>query len=494
MLKGDSTLLIPILLPMLAGGFLYLCPWIKGRKRETIYAFMIVFITLVSSFFFAHSGHELILFELMDGVNIYFKIDKLGRMFLLLTEFMWLLSANYSEVYLKHEEHTKRYNMFFLISLGSVLGISCAGNMITMYLFYEWMALSLVALVLHTQTVDAIGAGLKFLFYSIAGALMGFAGIAVLAQFTRNPSMDFQVGGFLDGDLLAGHETFLLIMTFFMILGFGCKAGMFPLHGWLPTAHPVAPAPASAILSGNVTKTGILAVMRVVYYGIGVDFIKNTWVQTTWIILALITIFMGSMLAYKEPDLKKRLAYSTISNLSYIMLGLALCHPIAMMGALMHVVFHSIAKNTLFLTAGSIIYRTGKHRVEELVGIGKRMPVTMWGYVMASLTLIGIPPTSAFLSKWFLAQGAMESQIFGIWWIAPVILLLSALLTAGYLLPIAMKAFFPGNTVDYGTYTKKDVALAMKEPVVLCAVLGVLFGLYPKPFMDLLEAIIWEVF
>ncbi len=493
-MKGDITLLIPILLPMMAGGLLYVIPWVRGRKKESIYAFFVVLVTLVSSFFFAHSGHQLVMFEIIDGVNIYFKIDKLGRMFLLLTEFMWLLSANYSEVYLKHEEHTRRYTMFFLVSLGAILGVCCAGNMITMYLFYEWMTLSLVALVLHTQTADAIGAGLKFLFYSVAGAFMGFSGIAVLEQFTNDTSMDFKAGGFLDMELVKGHETLLLTMVFIMILGFGCKAGMFPLHAWLPTAHPVAPAPASALFSGNVTKMGVLAICRVIFYGVGVDFIKGTWVQEVWIVLSLITIIMGSMLAYKEPVLKKRLAYSTVSQVSYILFGLALLNPIAMMGALMHVVFHSIAKNTLFLTAGSIIYRTGKHRVEELVGIGKRMPVTMWGFVMGSLILIGVPPASAFLSKWYLAQGAMESQIIGIWWIGPALLLVSAILTAGYLLPIAMKAFFPGERGDYGTYTKKDVAIAMKEPVVIYAVLGVLFGLYPKPLMDLLTVIIQEVF
>lgn len=493
-MKGDITLLIPILLPILAGGLLYVLPWVKGRKKESRYTFIVVLVTLVSSFFFAHSGREFILFEIIDGVNIYFRIDKLGRIFLLLTEFMWLLSANYSEVYLKHEEHTKRYLVYYLISLGAILGICCSGNMITMYLFYEWMTLSLVALVLHTQTLDAIGAAMKFLFYSVAGAFMGFAGIAVMAQFTDNPTMDFQAGGFLNMELVKGNETLLLIMTMVMILGFGCKAGMFPLHAWLPTAHPVAPAPASALLSGNVTKMGVLAVIRVVYYGIGADFIRGTWVQTVWLILALVTIFMGSMLAYKEPVLKKRLAYSTVSQVSYIMFGLGLLNPIAMIGALMHVVFHSIAKNTLFLTAGSIIYRTDKHRVDELSGIARSMPVTMWAFVMASLILIGVPPASAFLSKWYLAQGAMESGITGIWWIGPVVLLISALLTAGYLLPVAIKAFFAGEAIDYRSCTKKDVAMAMKEPVVICTVLGILFGLYPKPFMDLLTMIIQEIF
>lgn len=165
------------------------------------------------------------------------------------------------------------------------------------------------------------------------------------------------------------------------------------MHGWLPTAHPVAPAPASAVLSGVITKAGVLGIIRSVYYVAGPDMIKGTWVQYTWIILSILTIFMGSMMAYKEKVLKKRLAYSTVSQVSYILFGLSVMQPIAFVGALMHVIFHSLVKNTLFVSAGAIICKTGKTKVRQLVGIGKEMPVTMWCFTLVSLTLIGIPPT-----------------------------------------------------------------------------------------------------
>lgn len=493
-MKGDITLLIPILFPMLAGAFLYISPLVKGKKEESIYAFYVVLMTLISSFILLRTGQQLVLFELMDGINIYFKVDHLGRIFVLLTGFMWLLSANYSEVYLKHQEHTKRYILFFLVALSMILGICCAGNLITLYLFFEWMTLSLVALVLHFQTVDAIGAAMKFLFYSISGTFMGFLGIAILRHYSSDPTMDFVAGGFLNSEYLNENSTLLYIAVFIMIVGFGCKTGMFPLHAWLPNAHPVAPAPASALLSGNVTKMGVLAVIRIVYYCVGVQYVKGTWVQYTWIGLALLTIMIGSILAYKEPVLKKRLAYSTISNLSYIMLGLSLCNPIALLGALLHSVFHSISKNTMFLIAGSIIYRTEKHRVEELIGIGKKMPVTMWCFVLASFVMVGVPPTSGFISKWYLAQGSIQSGIEIVWWLSPVILLLSACLTAGYLLPVAMKAFFPGKGGNYGTYTKHDVAKEMKEPMIIYVILGILLGIYPKPLLLMLEPIIQGLF
>lgn len=241
-----------------------------------------------------------------------------------------------------------------------------------------------------------------------------------------------------------------------MLVGFGVKAGMFPMHAWLTTAHPVAPAPASAILSAVIVKAGVLAIVRVVYYIFGVSFLKETWVQTVWMVLSLLTIFMGSMLAYREPVLKKRLAYSTVSQLSYILFGLSVMNAGAVTGSLLHVLCHGFIKAALFLCAGAVIYMTGKTKVEELRGIGKEMPLLMWCYTIASLGLIGIPPTGGFISKWYLAEGALSSSMAGFNWIGPVILLVSALLTAGYLLPVTIYGFFPGADFDYENLRKKN--------------------------------------
>ena len=264
-----------------------------------------------------------------------------------------------------------------------------------------------------------------------------------------------------------------------MIVGFGTKAGMFPMHGWLPTAHPVAPAPASAVLSGVITKAGVLGIIRSVYYVAGPDMIKGTWVQYTWIILSVLTIFMGSMMAYKEKILKKRLAYSTVSQVSYILFGLSVMQPVAFVGALMHVIFHSLVKNTLFVSAGAIICKTGKTKVRQLVGIGKEMPVTMWCFTLVSLTLIGIPPTSAFVSKWYLISGALDSGILGLSWIGPIVLLISALLTAGYLLTISIKAFLPGEDYNYAKLVNHEPTWRMLMPMIVMTALAVILGIWP---------------
>ena len=334
-------------------------------------------------------------------------------------------------------------------------------------------------------------AALKYLFYSMCGAYMGLFGIYFLYQYAD--TLTFTAGGTLDLARVAGHEGILLIAVFVMLIGFGAKAGMFPLHAWLPTAHPVAPSPASAVLSGVIVKGGVLAIIRTVYYVVGPDFMRGTWVQTLWIVLTLLTVFMGSLLAYRESVLKKRLAYSTVSQISYILFGLAMLTPTAMTGSLLHIVFHAFIKVVLFLTAGIFIFCCKKTRVEELTGIGKQMPGTLWCFTFASLALIGIPPASGFISKWYLAQGALEAPVGVFRWIGPIILLLSALLTAGYLLPVVIRGFLPGESYqrrsaqgDAGNCVSGEdaahirVSSGMLIPLAVLAALTILLGIFPN--------------
>lgn len=280
-----------------------------------------------------------------------------------------------------------------------------------------------------------------------------------------------------------GHEGILLAAVFVMILGFGAKAGMFPLHSWLPAAHPVAPSPASALLSGIIVKFGVLAVIRTVYYIVRPAFMRGTWVQYAWMILTLLTVFMGSMLAYREPVLKKRLAYSTVSQVSYILFGLSLLTPEAMGGALLHTAAHAFVKCGLFLMAGVFLYQFGYTRVDQLTGMGKKMPKTLWCYTIFALALTGIPPTAGFISKWYLAEGALASGIPVFSWLGPVVLLVSALLTAGYLLPVAIKGFFPGEEAVSLDLSKKEPTPYLLIPLVILAVLALLLGILPNPLI-----------
>lgn len=261
------------------------------------------------------------------------------------------------------------------------------------------------------------------------------------------------------------------------------------MHAWLSSAHPVAPAPASAFLSGIIAKGGILGIIRVVYFCIGVEFLRGTWVQTAWIILAVITVIMGSALAYKEKLLKKRLAYSTVSNLSYIMLGLAMLNTTAFTGSLLHVIFHAVIKSALFLFAGAVIFTTGKTKVKDLAGLGKKMPMLFWGYTIAALGLIGIPPTSGFVGKWYLGVGSLNAGLGALSWIAPVALLLSALLTAGYLLPVSIKGFLAAPKEEDSPDAYQEPPMLMLVPIWLLAALTLIFGLYPMPLVRFIDGI-----
>lgn len=496
-----------IFFPILAGFFLLVIREPENRKLLRIITGILLVLSAVFAGIAILGGNDgpVVLFQLTAGLPIYFRPDALGRLFALVVTTVWVCAGFFSFSYMKKEQKEKRFYGFYLIVYGILLGLDFSGNLITFYMFYELMTLLSMPLVLHTRSREAVMAGLKYLFYSFCGAYMVLFGLYFLNRFGN--TLTFTPGGVLNMSLVQGNEKLLLVVAFLMILGFGVKAGMFPMHGWLPTAHPVAPAPASAVLSAIIVKGGVLGMIRVIYYMFGAGFIRGTWVQTTWLTLSLITVFMGSMLAFREKILKKRLAYSTVSQLSYILFGLALLQPTAMTGALLHVVFHAFIKSTLFLTAGAIIFKTGKKNVDELRGIGKEMPVTVWCYTFVSLALIGIPPTSGFISKWYLAAGSLDSGLPVFSWLGPVILLVSALLTAGYLLPLTMKGFFPGD--DYRSpqnckfsdgsqsESRRKLFVSVKEasplmlvPLIVLTVLAVAFGVAPNFLISYLSDIV----
>lgn len=477
-----------ILIPILSGIFL-LCfqGKISNRKWKCIGIFLVFAVTCAIVLRLMLIGnYECSVWNLTNTLEIRFHMDAVSRLFLGMTAVAWTLGGLFAFEYMKHEKNEDRYFGFYLIVFGVLIALDQAGNLITLYLFFELMTLTSLPMVLHSQSHEAVMAGLKYLFYSIAGAFAALFGIFYFCA--HGVGSAFVEGGSITASY-TGSQTMTLLVVFFMLVGFGTKAGMFPMHGWLPTAHPVAPAPASAVLSGIITKSGVLAIVRVVFYTVGADTIRNTWVQYAWMTLALITVFMGSMMAYKEQVLKKRLAYSTVSQVSYILLGLSVLNINGFVGALSHFVFHSVVKNCLFLVAGAIIYKTGKTNIKELKGIGKEMPITMWCFTLVSITLVGIPPTSGFISKWYLAIGSLETGMGAYAWLGPVVLLLSAMLTAGYLLPISIEAFFPGFQYDYDMLDKKEPSLCMTIPMILFTIAAVLFGMFPGTFLGFLQNI-----
>lgn len=486
-------ILLSILFPILAGLFVLIrCrTFLSGKRpatdRKTLVtltglSLVITAALAITALLTAKEGFTL--FYLTKTLPIYFRIDNVGTLFSLLAVTVLLCAGFFSFEYMKHEEHESRYYGFYLILFGVLNALCFAGNLITFYLFFELLTLSSMPLVLHNGSREAIMAGLKYLFYSLCGAYGALFGIYFL--YRNCDSLTFTTDGALRASAVTEHGGFLLLTAFVMLLGFGVKAGMFPMHAWLPTAHPVAPAPASAVLSAVIVKAGVLATIRVIGM-FGPDFLRGTWVQTVWIGLTLITVFMGSMLAYREPVMKKRLAYSTVSQLSYILFGLAVMNETSFTGALCHVLAHGFVKAVLFLCAGAIICQTGKTRVEEMRGIGKEMPLTLWCFAIASLGLIGIPPTGGFVSKWYLALGSLQSglPVFDV--LGPVILLVSALLTAGYLLPPVIQGFFPGADFDYGSLQKKEPCRLMTVPILILTILSVLIGLFPDMIVNFIH-------
>lgn len=431
------------------------------------------------------------LFSLTERLPILFKIDEISVVFSILAVLIFLCAGFFSFEYMKQEKWEKKYFGFYLIILGVLLALCFAGNLITFYLFFELLTLSSFPLVLHERSKEAVMSGLKYLFYSLCGAYMALFGLYFVERYGN--TLTFSAGGVISDQAVSSHMGVLLLVAFLMIMGFSVKAGMFPMHAWLPSAHPVAPAPASAVLSAVIVKAGVLAIVRVVYFVFGASFLRGSWVQTVWLTLSLFTVFMGSLLAYREPVLKKRLAYSTVSQISYILFGLAVMEREAFTGSMLHVLAHGLIKAALFLCAGAIIFKTGKTRVEELRGIGKEMPVLMICYTFVSLGLIGIPPTGGFISKWYLAKGALTSAIPVFYWLGPVILLVSALLTAGYLLPVTIQGFFPGEDYDYGALQKKEPSFFMIFPVLILTILSVVIGLLPEGVIGYLSQIIEKI-
>ena len=486
----NYLILVTVLMPAAAGCILPLVKKInEGYISRCVYVAAAALASLVLVLACILQGEmSLMLWEITPGLPIYFSLDKLGMLFALVTSFMWLMSGIFAFEYMKHEGLETRYFSFYLISLTALLGVCFAGNLVTAYAFYEFMSVFTMPLVLHSLSRESVEAAKKYLFYSMGGAFAGLFAFFVLYNYAG--AMTFVPGGCLAPEAISGSSALIYAASVVFIVGFGSKAGLWPLHGWLPTAHPVAPAPASALLSGNITKMGVLMIIRYIYYVVGADNLRGTYVQYVFLILSLLTILMGSMMAYKEDIFKKRLAYSTVSQVSYVLFGVACMNPVGMIGALMHVVFHSLVKNTLFLNAGAIIYKTGKTRVSQLVGIGKQMPVTMWCFTLVSLTLVGIPPTSAFVSKWYLAMGSLGTDIRVIDVLGPIVLLASALLTAGYLITITMRGFFPGEDIKPEDLENKEPNALMIFPMVMMTFLSVALGIFPGILTGFIEQII----
>ncbi|MBB3916280.1 monovalent cation/H+ antiporter subunit D family protein [Rhizobium fabae] len=425
---------------------------------------------------------ELRLFEILPGIDFAFRVDALGMVFATVSSLLWIVAAIYSIGYMRHlNEHAQtRFFACFASSLAAAAGGAFAANLFTLVIFYEVLSLVTYPLVYHHEDEAGWRGSHKYLVY-----LMGASKSALLAAL----ALTYHIAGSLDfvtGGLLAGSDTSAALLTvvyFCYLFGFA-KAAVMPMHAWLPAAM-VAPTPVSALLHAvAVVKMGVFCVLRVVFQVFGTGLVGGLGLGIATAYLASFTILMASVYALTRDDLKARLAYSTVSQLSYIVLGAALLSPVAMVGGIIHIAAHAFSKITLFFCAGSIYCASGKRNISDMAGIGRRLPWTMGAFFVASLSMIGIPPTAGFVSKWYLAEGAVAARET----VFLVVLLVSSILNAAYFLPISYAAFFQAERQESRT-TVREIPL-VTIPLVATAILSVLMGIFPGYFLTLADGVI----
>lgn len=400
-------------------------------------------------------------------LQIYFQADGVSIFFAVIFSFCFLLAIIYSFGYMSHGHAKLRYYALLLLAQTAILGVVNTSSLVGLFLFFELLAVVSYILVIHEEDAVAMSAGAKYLFMTIVAGFAIFFGLAVTYFLTGR--LDYLSGGYVAASPLAGAALFAFL------LGCGLKAGMFPLHIWLPDAHPAAPAPVSALLSGCMIKTGAYGLIRVLHYVYTPEAIRAVWYDQVLLWLAVVTILLGSALALQQDHLKRRLAYSSVAQIGYVLLGIALMSEQALQGALFHIFSHALMKGTLFFCAGAIVTQTGRKYVSQLQGIGQEMPFIMFSFALAAVTIVGIPPFNAFFSKWHLAAASLAAGQE----ILVAVLILSSLLNALYYFPIVINAFFGGETEakKSGTVWLRDVIpQSMVWSTALLAILCVLFA------------------
>ena len=410
---------------------------------------------------------------LVPGLDFVLHADALSLMFVNLSAVLWLATTVYAIAYLERSPNRSRFFGFFCLCVTATVGLAMAGNLLTFLVFYEMLTLTTYPLVVHRGTEAARRAGRSYLAHTLAGGMLLLAGTAWL--YAEAGSLDFTRCGFLAG--LPIDPRVLVAIFVLLIAGVGVKSALVPLHGWLPRAM-VAPAPVSALLHAvAVVKAGAFGIVRIVYDVYGIEFAAGLGVTLPLAVLAAITILYGSLRALFQDDIKRRLAFSTISQISYITLGIAIAGPVATVGGLLHLVHQGFMKITLFFCAGNLAETLGVHQVTELDGTGRRLPVTMAAFTIAALGMIGLPPTAGFISKWYLGIGALQAD-HG-WVIA--VLIGSALLNAAYFLPLLRRIWFappPTRWPAERPHPGRAVSLALVLPPFLTALAVLAWGLF----------------
>ncbi len=476
-------IILVIIIPLITGILVPVIPFQKRWQKEVFLETAVVLNSiLVWYLLLHHSTSTFLLAHFTGDLNISFRVDGVSMVFAGLVSALWPFATLYAFEYMTKEEHENVFFLFYTLTYGVTLGIALAANLLTMYFFYELLTLVTVPLVMHTLTREAVLASRKYLYYSLGGAAFAFLGLIMVIVY--GTTTDFILGGVLDPAKINGKTNVLLLIYVMAFLGFGVKAAVCPFNSWLPQAG-VAPTPVTALLHAvAVVKSGAFAIIRLTYFSFGTDFLKGTWAQDVVMAIVMFTIIYGCSRAVKETHIKRRLAYSTISNLSYILFGVVIMTPLGLAAALTHLVFHAVMKICSFFCAGAIMHQTDRHYVRELDGLGYKMPCVFGIFAISAFALMGVPGLAGFISKWNLAQAAVESEN-PLAWGGIACLLVSALLTAIYMLTIVVRAFFPGKDFDYAKVEgAKDPNWQMLVPLFVFTLFIIYFGLCSQPIVD----------
>jgi len=431
------------------------------------------------------------LFNILPGIEIGFRVDAFGLLFAMGASILWIATSFYSIGYMRStNEHSQtRYFTCFAVALSATIGVAFSANLFTMFLFYEVLTIITYPLVAHKGTPEAKAGGRKYAIY-LLGAAKAFLVAAIILTYNLTGTLEFSKDGIFPAIMQLENPELLYIIFILFLFGFA-KSAIMPLHSWLPAAM-VAPTPVSALLHAvAVVKTGVFTVLRVIFFVFGADLMLDIGVDVFIITFASVTIIAASIIALSMDNLKARLAFSTISQLSYIILGAALLTPSAMVGGIIHITNHAFSKITLFFCAGSIYVSSHKTEVSQLNGIGKKMPWTMAAFALATLSMIGVPPASGFITKWYLVIGSLERNSL----VVLTVLLVSSFLNAAYFVPILYKAFFKKeNSNSEGEISLQDKNLKenpfLVVPLSLTAIVSVILGLYPDFIVHIAEMVV----
>jgi multicomponent Na+:H+ antiporter subunit D len=425
------------------------------------------------------------LLKIVPGLSLAFHVDALGILFALVASGLWIVNTIYSIGYMRaHQEHKQtRFYSCFAVAIAACMGAAFSANLFSMFAFYEMLTIFTYPLVIHAETPEARAGAKRYLTYLMGASIAFLLPSLFLIWYAGGhaPSLDFRAGGLL------AHSTAsrtLLCVAFVLAVAGLAKCALMPFHSWLPAAM-VAPTPVSALLHAvAVVKMGVFAVSRMVFHVFGVSLLKELGIANLLLVGACFTILCASVVALAQDNLKRRLAYSTISQLSYVLLGLALLSPTGGMAGVLHIGMHAVSKITLFFAAGAIYVALHKTNVSQLDGVGRRMPITMTAFAIGSLSMVGLPPTAALVSKWYLVQGTVDARRWGVL----VVIALSALLNAAYFLPIVWRAFF--RPVPEGEECgRREAPWPCVLALSVTAVATVALFFYPDVLLDLARAV-----